>query len=147
MVRAASFVDAIRNLGQAVSMFEYELTYRVDLIFHRFQICRPEVDCAVCYEIDNHGIHNPAQFRSYACPKCGWGPPLDDPYKIVGYRHEVIDGPHPYEAERKDGEYPILGTPHYNYSTSMEFGGEAFDWDETHCCPFHGEFTFMNGNM
>ena len=128
----------------------YEVCYWLDTITHNMNRCYP-AECSVCYEEHYHGPHRPSEFRSYSCEACGWTPPEEFYYVRSNKHYDCTD----FDEKTKrmiatppegDQAYPTLGPKHYNYGSSMEFGGEAYDWKETHRCPFHGEFTFINSN-
>jgi hypothetical protein len=92
------------------------------------------------------------------CPECQWAPPEDNPYEMYLVINRkgikvILNYWVPANKERssyienkkmtkhiKEKIYPIRSTGRVNIN-----GGQ--DWDETHCCPIHGEWTFENGWM
>ncbi len=131
----------------------YEIRYWLYMVLHVWNLRCNVIKCPVCYEEYQHGPHNPSpeHWRSYACEKCGWQPP-EEFYYIQSYQDvdctDFDKETSQIVAAPPDGfkAYPIYGNQQYNSGMTMEFGIEAYDWDETHYCPFHGEFTFMDGN-
>lgn len=83
------------------------------------------------------------------CDDCGYNDFPDEDYYVENDKIFIIEDEIEEQKLKKRNIkiYPIIQNNKYNNWKAMEFGGNPYDWDETHFCPFcKKEFIIENSN-